>query len=354
MSGLLNRARDIRDHHHGDVPGHSQYNASLEIEEFDDPTVLKISNEILGTAHGGFSARQFTAAVKTIEDGVELPARFFEIMSAHLHFSTGALLLLDREAGVFAPWVSAGLDKTTTHRFRLSGEIIENFQSGLSQPLFYHDSELEPFRQYFSIRLFDQLETLIICPFYLDEKLFGILLIINSEEALDQNMMNALETVSSEGSSLLGSSRFLNLSGTTQHTEPVQPDEIFARIDSSIELILSTNRKLSLILLDLQNILSFLSEKNSHIDIFRVQKDIFTILDSMVGGIGEVINLDNTRTLLLLSSKTAIKDQILINQIQLSLKSFFQHRDDFPLLQAKIRRIPEDGMEAKTLLENLV
>jgi len=354
MSGLLHRARTIRSPFPDSGSGRIENTSLLEIEEFDDPSSLKISSRILENHHGGFQEKQFLSSVQTIEDGVELPARFFETVMNHLHGTGGALLLLDGEDKVFAPWVSHGLDETTTHRLRLSGEILENFQDGLSGPLLVQQAALTPYRPFFSIRLYDQLESLVLAPVYHRETLIAVLILLDMDFESEESLIKSLETVGSAGSRLLGESRFLNFSSGSRLHPALPREELFQTIDENIERILSQNRKLSLILLDLKEILDFLSLENRSMDLFRARKDILAILDSMVSGIGEVMSLDDSKALLLLSSKTVIKDRILINQIQLSLQSFFQHRDSFPPIQARVFKIPEDGMESRALLESLV
>ena len=96
-----------------------------------------------------------------------------------------------------------------------------------------------------------------------------------------------------------------------------------------------------------------MKKKSSDADIYRMRTDIISIFNSMVEGIGEVIQIDTERILLVLSSKTSIKDVILLNQIGLSLQSFFQHGESFPELKAVIKRIPEDGMDAAVILNEI-
>ncbi len=338
--GLLNRARLLRG---SNFRNDTTPLSTPKIEEFDN----------ISDSENIFDINKFNARVSELNDGLELPTLLFDIIRDALKIETGALLLWDSVGEVFAPWSSINFDKTTSHRLRISKELLENIQSGFTGPVIIKKPDLDNFKPYFSMRIFDMTDKAALLPIYKEKNLLGIIIILDSDILPENIILNTFNSFTSTISDLLFSSRFLNLnhfkSGRIIAVEDIQHE-----IDSRIEQTLTRNDRLTLIIINLENILEFLKEKNKELDLFRVKNDILAILNSMVEGIGEVLNIDTTRALLFLSSKTSIKDKVLLNQISLSLQSFFQYKENFPPLSAIIRRIPEDGMDSDTIMDQLV
>ncbi|MBI9103427.1 MAG: hypothetical protein JEY99_13500 [Spirochaetales bacterium] len=293
----------------------------------------------------------FLNKLKAFNDGIELPSQLFELIREELTIDGGALLLHDSSTGSFAPMANCNLDKTTLHRLRISREFIKSLPDGFISAITLEDEDLIPFKPLLSMRIFDALEKIDLYPFYDKNNLLGILLIFDSY--IDTNVFtNTLNRISSPITELLMNSRFINLNRIGKKNISSK-DDILSEIDKRIVLALSHNSKLTLILLDLSNILLFLGEKSKEIDLFRAKNDILSVLNTMVEDIGEVMNYDTDRVILIISSKTSMKNVILLNQIKLSLQSFFQSTIDFPALSAVIKRIPEDGMDSSIITNEL-
>ncbi len=124
-------------------------------------------------------------------------------------------------------------------------------------------------------------------------------------------------------------------------------------VDSHIQEALNKSERLTFILFDINSIIQFLEEQQRGLDSYRIKKDILALLNTMIQGIGEVFDLANGRALLELFSKTPLKENLLLNQIQISIQSFFHHQDYFPKIKATIKRIPDDGMESSILRDYL-
>ena len=279
----------------------------------------------------------------------------FDVFCHHLLVDAGSLLFLDKDSRMFAPWVSKGLDKTSQHRLRLPLELVLSFFKKSNEPVFLVEGEKETLREYLSIRLFDITDSISLIPIFLENQLFGLIVIFESRYSSDPGYPGYLR-FSSEiiGKSLEGS-RFSSRSSlnTSLSTHSHDIDTILTMIDTHIQEALNKSERLTFIIFDINSIIQFLEEQRKGLDSYRIKKDILALLNTMIQGIGEVFDLPEGKALLELFSKTPLKENLLLNQIQISIQSFFHHQDYFPKIKATIKKIPDDGMESSLLREYL-
>ena len=193
----------------------------------------------------------------------------------------------------------------------------------------------------------------LFVPYILDA---DVAVLIDDDEIFeDPKFISYLSAVSPIiANSFLQSKVYSRIESKTSVPETLSETEvILSNIDNQIELSLNKNEKLALIILDIEPIIDFLEEQQPGIDSFRIKQDVLKILSTMVESIGNVFDLPHDKALLFLSSKTAVKTSLLINQIQISLQSFFHNHDYFPQIKAMVKQIPEDGMDSSILKEYL-
>jgi len=355
LPGLLDRAKKIRNTNF--PPAISSGPDAIVIEEFDDPKTLNFLSDSDSFREGltGFHEESFISALRLINDGIEMPGEMFDAFCQHLLVDTGSLLFLDQDTRMFAPWVSKGLDETTSHRLRLPLELILSIFDNSKDPVFLNNGDKESFRNYLSIRLFDLTDTVTLIPIFSKDQLFGLIMVCDSRYSSDPGFPDYLKFASEIIGRSIEGSRFssrssLNLSLSTQIQDN---NTILSIIDTHIQEALNKSERLTFIIFDINSIIQFIEEQHSGLDSYRIKKDILALLNTMIQGIGEVFDLADGKALLELFSKTPLKENLLLNQIQISIQSFFHHQDYFPKIKATIKRIPDDGMESSILRDYL-
>ena len=297
-----------------------------------------------------FALSPFNEQISNLNDGIELPSNIFELLRNRLSVDRGAFLLKEKTGQFFIPRASFDLDRTTLHRIRFSEEDVSSFFSVINKAHSI-DNDFSQFKNHFSMRLFDTLETLIFLPVFSEDSLLGFFLILTTSMDID-TLLEIYNSFQTQISIKLTESRFFNIE-RTYASEVLSLEDIGVELDRKIEMALSKNKKLSLILFNIQNILNFLISNVPDIDPFQAGHDILSILNTMVDGIGEIKRIDQFNIILLITSKTKLNDKILLNQIRVSLMSFFEHSLNFPELTANIKKIPNDGMDSKIILSEL-
>jgi len=121
----------------------------------------------------------FIEKVKLLKQGYEYSLKLFEELSIVLDFTKGALLLLDSEINVFVPITYKNLDLTTSRHLRIKKNILLNQFKDYNKIINISDSIIKLFKQYFSIREFSALNSIIILPFYNTGILNAILLVVD-------------------------------------------------------------------------------------------------------------------------------------------------------------------------------
>ena len=243
-SGLLGRAVSFLK---TPSPNIQEDHDSVNIEEFSE--ITKSEDNTL-----------FIENIRALNDGIELPHELFDLLKKKLDINRGCFCVKEPEGEFFTPHGSADLDKTTLHRLKLKFDSLKSFIGDDLSPAVFTGSDIVELKPLFSMRIFDSIEKIIFLPFTHDSDLIGLLMIIESGFSEENTIIAVFNDISSEISALLSQSRFLNLNRISSFT-PLPLAEITAQLENKIEFTLSRNYKLSLLFIDLTDIISYLEEK---------------------------------------------------------------------------------------------
>ncbi|MEW5814337.1 MAG: hypothetical protein AB1798_02935 [Spirochaetota bacterium] len=291
----------------------------------------------------------------SIPPGIEYPVNLFGVLKKHMQISKGALLLLDTEQGMFIPLAITGFDKTTHHRLRLPGNLdglIEEYED--SKVKIYPRDKLTLLRPYFSIREFAILEKALIFPFTHTGKLLSLLLIVESSlPDSDDELSKLFDALSPLVSPNIYASRFDKFNKLASMQMEKSAD-LHNEVKTMINTAEAAGNEMILLVITIENLISTILAGSQDADGYRVKNDILRILSAMVSGTGKVFTLDNDRLLFLISGKSVHNEKLLLHQIFLALKSFFRKINEMPELLHAVRKYPQDGRDAVTLLNGLL
>lgn len=123
-------------------------------------------------------ASQLVEAAAALDATIDLPSRLFGLLKERLGIAKGALLLLDTERGVFAPWAACGYDQATLRRLRIPAQ--EPALAGLAGGSAVEVSEPKPvadLRRFFSSRESGAIERLLLAPLAAEGRLAGLVVV---------------------------------------------------------------------------------------------------------------------------------------------------------------------------------
>jgi hypothetical protein len=349
VAGLLEKAERLRLQR--DDTLESNYDPSMEIEEFDDSSSLRLSPDLLNRKAGSLTASSFVASLKLLVGGFEFPANLLFLLQKHLGFSGGVFFLFDPDEDSYVPWAGTGLEGVDFKNLSLSREFIrENFKN---LPRLFDGPNKEILRPLFPEQNFDKIENFLAASLSDADHILGYLLFINLFKSGDDDFSRFLDILLEASSRFVAGSRlFRILENGEFENEPLKREELIQEMDKRIEGFRAQDLKIVVIFFDVQNILDYLSVKNPFLNAIRIRKDIFTALSSMVAGIGQVLLREDNRMVILFTSKTPLRDGLLVNQLSLTLKSLFNYHRDFPSLDLQVKHIPDDGPDFQSLLDD--
>ena len=295
------------------------------------------------------------SAVKRLPDGLELPADIFGEICEYIPIKTGSLLLFDRENSVFAPWVSKGLDDASQNRLRFTKELVEELTGGSPDPLLLESEKLEPLRSFLSERLFEEIQTAALAPIPGNNTPAGILLITDSPSFSEPSFLQDLSEITETAGEVFSHSMLYSITRLGNKIPPLISDRqiLLDHMDAFIKKTLAKEEKVALILMDIKPLIDFIGEQRPEINPFYFEKDILCLLNLMVSEMGEVSDIGGSRAILAFATVTPLREANLLNQIHISLRSFFHNREQHPRFGAIVKNLPYDGLGLSVLAEHL-
>ena len=122
---------------------------------------------------------EFFLDVKKLPNGFEYSGKLFELLCRCLDIKKGALLIPDKDSSTFFPVSFLNTDMTTTRHLRIERIILETQFHYYNEIITHNNSQIKLFKQFFSIREFSALNSLMLVPFYIGGILNSLLFIID-------------------------------------------------------------------------------------------------------------------------------------------------------------------------------
>lgn len=267
-------------------------------------------------------------SLRSLPQGIELPAAVFSQMVESLSLSKAAILLYDPLRLVYAPWASVGYDETTLHRLRipLGANASFNSISNATPAVISGREDLDPYLPYFSSREFSQLATILLVPFIHEEKLIGVLLVSESQGPLagTKDLIRILSAAAGQAAPMIHSAREEKLRSLLS-SPTADGDPGGRELDGFLERARSDGRKVLLLSFSLSGLLEAVTVRVSHIDSFRLREDLRLILDGFLSGLGKAFPLPASADLWLLAITDGKKTDVplLLHQLAAHLERIF-------------------------------
>jgi len=267
-------------------------------------------------------------------ESLNLFCNFFGIKKA-------LFLLYNPKDDLWLPIVQNGIDVTSSRRVRFNNKFLssvfkEEHFNALTSP-----EDLQNFKPLLSIREFSGLKNIVFVKqketaflsinshmieqsLFVKEEIKALTLILDKLSKLESIKKSA---VPNDSSVIPFVSRYLS-----KHKDSV----IF------------------LIKLQYEDLISIISESGSeNQEDKQISQDIFDTVFSMVNISGRILQIDFYTSLLLFSSNTLKNPQLLITQIESTLKNYFNIQSDLPVIKRSYILYPEHGRDAEVLLSKL-
>ena len=285
--------------------------------------------------------------------GFDYSRILFETLSDYFKFSKGVLLFLEQDLKLFQPIISSNIDITTSRHLRIPDNIFNINFNNYNQIIKVPDKKIKFLKQYFSIREFSAMNSIILIPFYLRGILHTILLIIDPLE----NIVSDLSEISLKSDkivkNLIKSRKPFNYSKDYIQIKPnKEPQSILQEyIDKNvIKDITFLIIKLNISLIR-DKLVSLLPDT----DPFNITNDIIKSITKLISPTGILINISNEEYMLFYKIKTGKSIGLILHQINLAISSFFNLSITLPKIETLIKSVPDNLIDnAEILLEDIL
>ena len=265
------------------------------------------------------------AELEEASAGIEFPLKLFEVLKRDLVLDKAALFLLDSAEDSFLPWALSGFDKTTSNRLRIPSAFLkDNFPDRNAEIGLLEKQQLSALKNYFSIREFSVIEKALFTIYYHKERPFGLFAAFFSEDdSFDrENSFAYLAKLRPLCSGKLAHSHWDTGTNPDSARFPESRD-LLKELDSKITEAGATNRKLSIIILKLDETVAEILKFASYADPLRLKKEIVRLLSSMVPDNTSFLKTDTEMFVLMLLGRSRYDEKILNLQFSQTLADYF-------------------------------
>lgn len=280
----------------------------------------------------------------------------FDFAFATLKTERIALLLVDEISKSFTPWALCGFDTTTKRRLRIPSDIITIKKTLVSvTPVVMAGPEKDFLQPYFSVREFSILSQFIFCPFVYENDLIAFILIaLCEDEGIEIDaLIEKLAPFSQFGGKLIYDGRKQFSAKDKDNTNLIALTDAQDHIARMIQLAIPRDESLFLYKISISDIRANLHTLSNSAEEYRVQEDILSILNVMIGGAGMIIRFEPNFAVIALISRSVHDEKFLLHHVLLSLTDFGITAEFIHNSVVGTKRFPQDGSTAEGLLDSL-
>lgn len=295
----------------------------------------------------------FFLKAKVLNNGFEYSGTLFELFCKYLDIKKGALLISDKNSSTFFPSSSLNMDMTTTRHLRIERSILETQFQHYSEIIFKDDSRIKSFKQYFSIREFSALTSLMLVPFYISGILSALLFIIDPKnekvEIAREISLNSEKLIER----LLSSRKpFTSISVEEKNDIETKPIIILKDFfDNNI----SEYFNILIVTMQIKNLKSTILKLVTNTDSYEISNNIILSIKRLINNSGKLIELSSDKYILLYKIKSGTTPGLILHQINIAISSFFNLTVSLPEIEADIRTFPASGnYSAESVLEGII
>lgn len=248
--------------------------------------------------------------LKKIKDQIEFYPTLFQELVNLFSIEKGALLIRDGE--VFTLSSVIGYDETTKNRLRLSVTELNTYKNS---------NDIYQLEHYFSIREFVMIKDLQLLKFINNEKVEGILL-ITEHSTQSKPLLTEMINYTKKLEKFFGDNPLNKLK-----TVEIQNIDIKQSVMSYLQEIKTTDNRIIIIKLNLDNLISELIDKNTLSTSSSIKTSAIKILSSFAKNRGRVFQIYNNNILLTLLDANCTTNIVVVQQqISAAFKSIFSNK----------------------------
>jgi hypothetical protein len=267
-----------------------------------------------------------------------------------------ALLLVDEISKAFTPWALNGFDQTTGRRLRIPSDIITIKEMLISDtPVVLSGTETDFLQPYFSVREFSILSQFIYCPLVHENNLIAFILIAMSEDedGFIDALIENLTLFSQFGGKLIYEGRNKLSIGDKDDTAQISLVDAQDHIARMIQLAIPRDESLFLYKISIPDMITNLHAFSNNAEEYRLQEDILSILNVMIGSAGMIIRYEPNYAVIALISRSVHDENFLLHHVLLTLSDFGITSGLIHNSVVGTKRFPQDGSTAEGLLDSL-
>ena len=292
----------------------------------------------------------FFLDAKKLRTGFEYSDALFQLLCRDLVIKKGFLLIPDNEGDIFIPASSLNIDITTMRHLRIERIILETQFHYYNEIISSGDNRIKLFKQYFSIREFSALNSLMLVPFYRGGTLSAILAIIDPK----------IETPEVAGEISLNSEKLINK--LLDSRKPFSNIEKFEKKDTDTNPVIvlqkfiddNISEDILIVNMQIENLKNALIKLLPNKDSFEISNNIINSLKGLISNSGKLTELSSDQYLLFYKIKSGTTPGLILHQINAAISSFFNLSNDLPKIEVDIRILYSEDDSAGSILEGFI
>lgn len=295
----------------------------------------------------------FFSDAKKLRTGFEYSGSLFDLLCRDLFIKKGSLLIPDNEGKTFIPASYLNMDITTTRHLRIERIILETQFHYYNEIIFSDDSRLKLFKQYFSMREFSALNSLMLVPFYISGTLSAILVIIDPEK----ETLEVARAISLNSEKLIN--KLLNFRKPFSNIVKAEKKDIDINPVLVLQNFIDNNISEDIILLiadmQIKKLKNALIKVLPNTDPFEISNNIVNSIKSLISNSGKLVERSSDQYVLFYKIKSGTTPGLILHQINIAISSFFNLTVSLPKIEVDIRTFSaSENNSAEAILEGII
>lgn len=295
----------------------------------------------------------FFSDTKKLCNGFEYSRTLFELLCRDLDIKKGALLIPDKDSSIFFPVSSLNADVTTTRHLRIERNILETQFHNYNEIITNNDNRIKLFKQYFSIREFSALNSLMLVPFYIGGLLSALLFIVDPKkekiEIAREISLNSEKLIIK----LLNSRKpFSTIS--KEEKKHINENPVIV-LQNFMDNNISEYITILIVTMELKYLKNAIIDMLPNTDSFEISNNIVSSIKRLISNSGKLVKIFPDKYVLFYKIKSGTTPGLILHQINLAISSFFNLSVSLPEIEVDIRTFPASGTNsAESILEGII
>ena len=282
---------------------------------------------------------------------IELPANLFRLLVDELCLSRAAFLVPDYDEQLFVPWAHKGFDATTLHRLKIPAGEMNRIGKDAAGGLYLRGDPLGELAGYFSRREAISLEQLFVFPFTDASGIRAVLLVADSDYfgTDEHGLQLVLAALGESAARVIGRQR-------QRYAESMRYSVVFRSDEIDLVARRTAEQKgtVTLVVIELSDIVSQVATANSYIDPFRVWQDVLRAFAALFASTARLCDAGSHRALLCLHEHADGDLDLVAHQVAHTLLHLLPELAATPVLPYGARHYPADGSDIAALVRSML